>query len=310
MSGAAEPNHGLVAIQELIAPSPRASGPWHSCARWLSALCVLEPLVAITWAAAFARVQHRSLTLSQFVLLGIGFWLVYTADHWLDAARSRGRSMLTSRHSFAARHPKELAGAWALVLLGGVTLAAHALTLRQWLGGLMVAALAVLYLLCVHHGRRSRLRLREKGAKEVGVACVFAFGTTLFLWTRAAYPHVLLFVNALFALLVLQNLVTIVELERDIDRNQNCPSLAWRVLALDKPLFLLTALFTATCALLALAARLRAPGEVTFLLYLGLALSSAAIQGVLHLPRLDVESKHLLADVAVLLGALPTLCML
>lgn len=107
-----------------------------------------------------------------FFVLPLSVWVVYTADHLLDARRLGARAS-TPRHLFHHRHFRALARA---TLLGAVLAVASAFVFLGRPGilfGLGMGTFAALHLLAVRLvGSRTSLLL----VKELGVALVYALG--------------------------------------------------------------------------------------------------------------------------------------
>ena len=309
MAWSVKPSPGAAWHRQLFS-SVRRSRVLHgwglASARLVSALCVIEPLVAVAWANAFARIQGANLSVLQSFILFAGFWLVYMADHWLDAASANGTALVTARHAFAASHRRSVAGAWTLTLGLSLLVSAVSLSLNEWCGGLAIAALALLYLGVVHRKGATRFQLRSRGAKELVVAVAFGAGTTLFLWTNGSYGLLPGVANGLFALLVLQNLITIADFERDIDRHHGMPSVASRTPTLDCPLHRYCLALCCACCLFSVVTALKLDTHLPAL-YLSVAASSLGLQAVYRMQRVHVEVRHVLADLAVLGGALLSL---
>lgn len=106
------------------------------------------------------------------IVLPLSVWVVYTADHLLDARRLGPRAS-TPRHLFHHRHFRTLALATLLGALLAVGIALRSLGPAGVLFGLGMGTFAILHLLAVRLvGDRSSLLL----VKELGVALVYAVG--------------------------------------------------------------------------------------------------------------------------------------
>lgn len=198
---------------------PADSVRWAADPRWLSAGCLLEPLIGASWQWAFAQSLGLPLQPHHHVILGASLWLVYLADHWLDGWRLiRPR---TARHQWVVRHRWPLAGLWFIVLLSAVTVAASSLTTTEWLLGCVLLACTACYFWHIHspttHSRH----------KELLVALVYTGGVSLFTCATALLGETAVSWNTFgaralactlpFAGLVLLNLGAIAHAEREID---------------------------------------------------------------------------------------------
>src|SRR5689334_7150262 len=71
--------------------------------RLLNILSVDVALGAVCCAAWFATLFEVTLRPHAFVVLGLTVWIIYTADHLLDAKRTEGVAS-TKRHRFHQQH--------------------------------------------------------------------------------------------------------------------------------------------------------------------------------------------------------------
>ncbi len=293
--------------------------------RWVCRLSLIEPMVAVCWYLAFAKSFDVPVLGSRVTLLFASLWLVYMADRLLDVWRLPSAfAPKTERHRFVHRHSTRLTGLWTIVLVAAVTLAGFSLTASEWIGSWMVLGATLVYLRLVH-GARSRWRLRELGAKELGVALVFSVGSTVFVWSnlfvspddstfvRSTTPTFALALLAFFGI-ALHNLVHLARVERHIDVHHDSPSIAWRgrseTLELGLSLGLIS-LASVNVALLLNQVTLPFVSLTTLLpLTFGAALGSLLLslqERILPGPKGDAQ--HVLADVAVLIAGLPGLLM-
>lgn len=292
--------------------------------RWVCRLSLLEPAVAVFWHLKFAHLFDAPLRSNHIVLLFTSLWLVYMADRLLDVRRLPATiTPLTERHRFAQQNSRLLLGLWSVVALCAVTLALCTLTGKEWLGCAIVLCTTFLYLRLVH-GARSSWRLRERGAKEVGVALVFAFGSSVFVWsnlflgshTRGTFPTTIgpTFAGAVFVFfaLALHNVVHLSCKERHIDVHQDSPSIAWSTgsdVAERSLCALLVTAAVVNASLLMANQRLDWLSLSTLLpVTVGAALGSMFIQYQdWLLPDVSDDARHVVADLAVLCAGFPAL---
>lgn len=99
--------------------------PWWL---WWNILSVDAPMVAVVWAALFARVSGGRLSAVEASALVLSVWIIYVSDRLLDGWTARNRAELQERYLFCERHRFALAG---------LVMAATAVVL--WLGSIQVA---------------------------------------------------------------------------------------------------------------------------------------------------------------------------
>lgn len=285
--------------------------------RWLCRLSLVEPVVAVAWHCALLRSLSLPLDVGRASLLFASLWLVYMADRLLDVMRMPvARRPRTERHSFAYEHPRAIAAAWSATLLAALGYSVWQLTAAEWVGGGAVCLGTLLYLGSIHRTPATALRLRERGAKELGVATLFVAGSTLFIWTHEAFQRpqsrVIVACAAIpFFAVALQNLLHLARIERHIDAHHDSPSIArvgevcWMM---ERALGVVAlAAAVANVVLIATGTPARGLPLATLLPFnVGAAIGSAVILFEDRLvPGLSHDARHLLADVAVLIAALP-----
>jgi hypothetical protein len=152
------------------------SRPWL----WPNLLSLDAPVVALLWQVLFVRCFHARLGTIPAVLLALAVWLIYAADHMLDAWRG---SEHQPRHEFYRRHWHTLLPVWSAVLAAGAWIAWTQLSPALLVRGALLATCTVLYLAAVHlaHGR-----WKTEGRKEAAVAVLFALGASVVAWPEVA----------------------------------------------------------------------------------------------------------------------------
>ena len=136
--------------------------------RLLNILSVDVALGSVCCAAWFAKLFEVTLRPQTFVVLGITVWIIYTADHLLDARRTVGIAS-TRRHQFHQQYFSLL----FIVLTGAVVIDLTLVffirqTVFQW--GLVLAGVMVAYFL---------IQRFLKYLKEVTIAIIFSCGVLL-----------------------------------------------------------------------------------------------------------------------------------
>lgn len=139
---------------------------YYKYVRWLSLDIVLGAICFLRYLEKFYQVPIH---FSTYFGLGSAIWLIYTADHLLDAFKTNEPS--TDRHRFHKKHFH------ALVFMAGFVLILSLVNL--WLldvriirSGAMLTAVSVAYLMLVYFVKRLWI-------KEVLVAMVYATGVFL-----------------------------------------------------------------------------------------------------------------------------------
>lgn len=287
--------------------------------RWLCRLSLVEPAVAVAWHLALERSLSLPMAFDRTLLLFVCLWLVYMADRLLDVRRlSDARKPRTERHSFVYRHPRSIAVAWSATFVASVSYAVVTLSPREWIGGVCVCLFTAVYFWVVHRRTRTPLHLRDHGAKELGVASIFVVGSTLFVWTHSAFGTggtvvTLTSSLVLFFALALQNLLLLARLERHIDAHHGASSImraGKHGAALETALavgLIAAALVNVTFVATGTSAH-GIPLAALLPLTIGTAFASCLLLFQSRLfPALDQDARHVVADLAVLVAAVPTL---
>ncbi len=149
-------------------------------------------------------------------------WLIYTADHLMDAYQL-GRSVAhTVRHRYHQTRFKTIALAWGLVALLGVGILFY-LPSKLILYGSLLAALVLLYALLLKY-----TALRTWFPKEIATALFYTTG--VFLPAMASYGAPLPWSASVlffqYSFLALANLLLFSWFEADTDRQDGHPSFA------------------------------------------------------------------------------------
>jgi hypothetical protein len=160
---------------------------------WPNILSLDAPLIAALWQDAFARDAGVRLSLASRAALPISVWLIYLVDRLLDTAGGMNRHA-TARHAFYREHRGlcYLLTAFAGFLL---SISLLQLPLPVMKNGLFVSCAVAVYLWIVHW------RGGRWFPKEAAVGLVFAMGTVLAPFSRAADATALLPPALLFGVL-------------------------------------------------------------------------------------------------------------
>jgi hypothetical protein len=124
-----------------------------------------------------AHVTRTVMPVIWWVLLPAAVWVIYTADHLLDAARI-GSGAHSYRHRFHARHFASLTIWTVLTGLSGLAAALFLLPPDLFRGGAFVAGLVFLYLFAaqISFGRLDKTLVRPGFPKEPLAGVLYAAG--------------------------------------------------------------------------------------------------------------------------------------
>jgi 4-hydroxybenzoate polyprenyltransferase len=136
--------------------------------RLLNILSIDVALGSVCCAAWFAELFEVSLKPQAFIVLGLTVWIIYTADHLLDAKRTEGVAS-TERHRFHQQYFSFLAIVLILAVLTDLILVFFIReAVFKW--GLVLSGVMVVYFL---------VQRFLKYLKEITVAVVFSCGVLL-----------------------------------------------------------------------------------------------------------------------------------
>jgi hypothetical protein len=167
------------------------------------------PTVAAAWSCAFAWSAHVRVPWLSNAMLALATWLLYVADRLLDGQQTSKSAVLRQRHYFHVRHRV----AFMSVALPGMLILGWFITRRMDPSArgedVLLAACALLYLLCVHLPFPKYTRLIAF-PKELAVGIIFAAACVIPAWSRqpSARP-MLLAPGLLFGALCWVNCVAI-----------------------------------------------------------------------------------------------------
>ena len=184
----------------------------------LSLDVVLGACVGTWFIADFLSVTIPPL---QVVALALSVWLIYTADHLLDAYQLK-RPAHTPRHRFHQQHFRAISLAFALVALAGIGLLFF-LPAPVLLYGTGVVGLVILYFLL-----SKVVHLNRYLPKELMIALLYAAGIFLAPWLayRQSITWVVVMLFLQYILLALANLLIFSWFEIDIDEKDQALSFA------------------------------------------------------------------------------------
>ncbi len=185
--------------------------------RLINTLSIDVVLGAVCCALFFARLLQVSLLLYGIVSLALTVWIIYTADHLLDAKRVEGIAT-TRRHHFHQQYFSLLSICLLLAMVSNIVLLFF-IRERVLLGGLFLICGVSIYLL---------LHTYLKVPKEVLISILYTCGVLLpslmvtpVIWHEL--PYVLI---AQFALSALINLLVFSWFDYERDRQDGFKSMA------------------------------------------------------------------------------------
>lgn len=129
----------------------------------------LDICIGVIGSGAFAKTFLRaSMKPVWWFLLPASVWVIYTADHLMDA-RKVGERSVNVRHKFHFDHFKVLASLAAITALACCVLAFLCLREMVFVGGSVMAGLAVMHIFLAYWGK-------VRFGKEISVAVIYACG--------------------------------------------------------------------------------------------------------------------------------------
>lgn len=202
-----------------IYAQPLSQPGFSACSwQWPNILAVDVALVAIVWQQWLGGGVTGA---APALVLGLSVWLVYIADHWMDARNAAEQDLRSGRHRFARRWQRLLVPLWLCVLVADVMIALLGLSRLQMIAGALLLTGCLLYL--------SAVQRHWPVPKELIVALIFAAGAAVFLVGQLPLPLLAAGAGCLF-LLAFANCSLIAFREIEIDRimghgsfAQQCP---------------------------------------------------------------------------------------
>jgi hypothetical protein len=187
--------------------------PYH----FLNLLSIDVALGAVASAAFFGRLLGVHVLPQGYLLLGIIVWLIYTADHLLDAW-SMKETAISERHRFHQKH-------FLIIIIVFIVVAAFALVLTFMIrvqlitAGIIFGTFVVTYLL---------VNRWMKYFKELTGSLLYTGGVLLPAWSlhNEPFTHHQLLSIGIFALVVLTNMLIFARFSMEEDRFNRQKSLA------------------------------------------------------------------------------------
>lgn len=173
--------------------------------------------IAISWYALIALSLGQHVAWGNFAVLGLSTWLVYVADHWLDAARSASGQWQPVRHSVFMRERKGWLCLWLAVLALDVLLALEFVDHAFWRRGAGLTLIVLLYIGGVH-------AMHWRLPKDWIVSAVFAASPFIMLHTFPMPDLCMLSLFTGFWLVVAANCLLLNQWEADAGGTSNASS--------------------------------------------------------------------------------------
>lgn len=180
---------------------------------WLRLMSIDVALGACICTVFVADYIEVALPLSVIATLGLGVWLIYTADHLLDAYKVK-HTAATHRHRFHQEHFNKILAFWIIGVLAGI-MSLFQLPLETVKWGLVLFGGVLLY-----YGFLQITNTKLFYFKEVAIAIIYASG--IFLGPLSLYSGVIdtdvLLIFGVYLLLALVNLLlfSVYENQKDI----------------------------------------------------------------------------------------------
>jgi len=231
---------------------------------FLNLLSIDVALGAVASAAFFGRILHVHVLPQGFTLLGLIVWLIYTADHLLDAW-SMKETAISERHRFHQKHFLIIIIVFAVVGMIAVALM-FMIRVQLITAGIVFGTFVVTYLL---------VNRWLKYFKELAGSLLYTGGILLPAWTlqNQSFTNNQQLLIGIFTLIVLTNMLIFARFSMEEDKLNQQKSLA-TVLGV-RSMNVLIRLVVASCVLVmiyALTKEISAELAVLFLMELALVL--------------------------------------
>ncbi len=184
---------------------------------FLNLLSIDVALGAVASAAFFGRILHVHVLPQGFILLGLIVWLIYTADHLLDAW-SMKETAISERHRFHQKHFLPIILAFLVIGLIAVALM-FMIRVQLITAGILFGTFVVTYLL---------VNRWLKYFKELAGSLLYTGGVLLPAWSlyNQAFTHNQLVLIGIFTLIVLTNMLIFARFSMEEDKLNQQKSLA------------------------------------------------------------------------------------
>lgn len=163
----------------------------------------------------FSVVFDVGISWPTYFLLASTIWMIYTADHLLDALTIQ--TLVKERYLFHRKHKVALITAEVVLLITNAILLFH-IPRALFISGVVLATFSVFYLLLSKS-------LGRFGAKEFVIAVIYGVGIFLPIMIRGSF-HIWGVALLCMVILAFVNLLIIAYFERDLDRKEKVNSLA------------------------------------------------------------------------------------
>lgn len=206
---------------------------------YINLLSIDVALGAVISAAFFERILHVDILPQGFLLLGIVVWLIYTADHLLDAW-SMSEAAMSERHRFHQKHFLPLFIIFLVVGAGAVGLI-FLIRIQLITAGIVFGSFVVIYLLV------SRWL---KYFKELAGSLLYTGGVLLPAWSLHSQPFTSsqITIIIIFGLVAFTNMLIFARfsIEEDILNRQKSLATIMGIHSMNKLISIISALCFAT----------------------------------------------------------------
>jgi small-conductance mechanosensitive channel len=182
---------------------------------WPNILSLDAPLIAVLWELLFAQCFRVRIDSASVAALGLGVWLLYVADRFLDGFRDD--RVQTARHRFYRVNRFRILPWFGLGMLVTAWLSLTSIEPALIRNYIALAGVVAVYFAIVHLAPQ---RLRRHWPRELAVAVLFAAGTLTAVCTDAgSHPLRLLAPFVMFVAILWVNATGIECWERTAERS-------------------------------------------------------------------------------------------
>lgn len=209
---------------KIASNKPENSGGLLFLFHWMNLLCIDVAIGALCSGYFAAILLEAALPAVFWVVLPLSVWIVYTADHVVDAYRLKDKAH-TYRHLFIYRHLKTFLVLSAVLIMLDLGLVVFFLDFQILLFGLAVGAVTSLYFLFLHRRRHGTISWLSK---ELSVALIYVLGIwgIPFLYAGVAPGGYHWLIPVLFFLLATADILLLSYFEKETDELDRHATLA------------------------------------------------------------------------------------
>lgn len=152
------------------------------------------------------------------LILGLAVWLAYMADRLFDNLSLDKAKTMTRRHQFIRSNWRTIVTVWTILFLVSVTFSFVMLTKEEFVGGIWLVILIILYFALI---RISKSIPILGSSKEIITGSLFSIGVSYFPLLSLENPQSSQHINqVIFAVLCFSNVLLISHWDHAIDQEQ------------------------------------------------------------------------------------------